>query len=259
MKKLAAMRATMIIGIMGAMEEEINAIKPLIQEIKQIISGGRVYYTGTIHNTQVVLSSSRCGKVASAITATTLILQFKISHLIFTGVAGAVNPELNIGDIVISDKLYQHDMDARPLFDHHEIPLTQKIFFDANADMIAQAKLSFIPLLNHLTNNLSPQQKQKFTITTPKCVVGTIASGDQFITNNTTTSALLAVRPSTLAVEMEGAAVAQVCHDHNIPFVIIRTISDRANHQADIDFSAFINDIAKFNSEMMISHMLEKF
>jgi len=249
----------MIIGIMGAIEEEINEIKPLIKGIKQISSSGRVYYTGTINNTEVVLSSSRWGKVASATTATTLILKFNITHLIFTGVAGAVNPELNIGDIVISDKLYQHDMDSRPLYEHHEVPLTKKIFFDADANMIEKAKLSFEPLSNHLNKNLTAQQKQQFGIGKPKCMVGTIASGDQFIRSSESTTALLAVRPNTLAVEMEGAAVAQVCHDHSIPFVVIRTISDRADHQAHIDFNAFINNIAKFNSEMMVEHILASF
>src|SRR6187431_3596464 len=114
------------IGILGAMPEEINGIVALLDDKTEVVKGMRTYYLGTINEVEVVVVFSRWGKVASATTVTHLIVEFGITQLFFTGVAGAINPELNIGDIVIASSLIQHDLDARPIMDRFEIPLLGK-------------------------------------------------------------------------------------------------------------------------------------
>src|SRR6188768_1427880 len=111
------------IGILGAMPEEISGIVSLLKEKTEVLKGMRTYYSGTINHVEVVVVFSRWGKVASATTATHLIVEFGITQLFFTGVAGAIHPNLNIGDIVIADSLVQHDLDARPIMSRFEIPL----------------------------------------------------------------------------------------------------------------------------------------
>jgi len=117
------------IGILGAMLEEVSSIKEMMIINKETTIANRNYIEGTINDIEVVLVFSRWGKVASASTTTTLINKFSVNFIFFAGVAGAVDKKLNIGDIVIANCLYQHDMDARPFFDQFQVPLTATIFF----------------------------------------------------------------------------------------------------------------------------------
>lgn len=249
----------MRIGIMGAMPEEVDSIRTHMRNCKEIYTGGRCYYVGQINQHEVVLVFSRWGKVASAITATSLIAEFQVEQIIFTGVAGAANHTLNIGDIVISEQLYQHDMDAQPLFQKFQIPLTEIIFFTADKILQAHAKQAADHCLAAILKNSEPTLLQQFKISQPKCLLGTLATGDQFIYDKNRMQAILTEQPGVLAVEMEGAAVAQVCHDHQIPFVVIRTISDKADHSAQVDFVSFIQHIAKRYSEYIILEMLKNY
>lgn len=248
----------MKIGIMGAMHEEIASVKASMANLQEEQHGDRTYYTGTIHGHCVVLTFSRWGKVASAITATTLVTLFHIDQLIFTGVAGATSATLNIGDIVIADTLYQHDMDGRPIIAaRHEIPLTGITFFATDSTLKARARSAIEQLFVAFDQIIPLATRLPFVLTQPKCVEGMIATGDQFITTKAQTHAIISTQPATLAVEMEGAAVAQVCYDYQIPFVIIRTISDRADHDANIDFPTFITEIARYYSAHIIQCMLD--
>ncbi|OGT31564.1 MAG: 5'-methylthioadenosine/S-adenosylhomocysteine nucleosidase [Gammaproteobacteria bacterium RIFCSPHIGHO2_12_FULL_35_23] len=248
----------MKIGIMGAMPEKIDSIHALMSDVETIERGGRIYHIGKISGKEVVLVFSRWGKVASATTATSLITEFKIDHLIFTGVAGASNPDLNIGDIVISKCLYQHDMDARPLMPRHEIPLTGITFFKADSILIGKASAAADKLLATLSEKIPVSMLEKFSIRSPKFILGTIATGDQFISDREHTAAIMAEKPETDAVEMEGAAVAQVCSDYGISFVVVRTISDQAGHTSELDFPLFIKEIARLYSEHMVKNMLDE-
>ncbi|PIQ44082.1 MAG: 5'-methylthioadenosine/S-adenosylhomocysteine nucleosidase [Gammaproteobacteria bacterium CG11_big_fil_rev_8_21_14_0_20_46_22] len=248
----------MTIGIMGAMPEEVDIIREQMTDIEETEHGSRKYYKGKINDTDVVLVFSRWGKVAASATATSLITEFKVDQLIFTGVAGAASPDLNIGDIVISSEAYQHDMDPRPLFPKHEVPLTGITFFKADDALIKKATAAAEDLLARPEAKIPTAALEKFSIRAPRCHLGVIASGDQFIADTERTEAILREQPKTLAVEMEGAAVAQVCHDYNIPFVVIRTISDRADHEAHVDFPAFIADIARHYSENVVRHMFSQ-
>jgi len=231
-----------MIGIISAMQEEIQALLNKLQNISTTTKGMRTYYTGTLFDKKVVLVFSRWGKVASAVTTTQLINDFNIDEIIFTGVAGAIKPTLNIGDIVIGKKLFQHDMNASPLFEPFEIPLLERKFIETtNPSKLLSATNKF---LDSYTFYINPDEAINFDITHPKVVYEDIASGDQFISSVAKIKHLNSILPTTYCVEMEGAAVAQVCFEYKVPFSIIRVISDKANNNATIDFPKFANSIA---------------
>jgi adenosylhomocysteine nucleosidase len=242
-------------GIMGAMAEEIDSIHSHMTNVTMTEHGGRKYHIGKINDHDVILVFSRWGKVASAATAASLITEFKVDQIIFTGVAGASSSNLNIGDIVISEQLYQHDMDARPLSPRYEIPLTGITFFKADSTLIKKAHTAIDGLFSAISRKISADVLARFNITAPKCMLGTVATGDQFIHDRQHTEAIMKEKPETLAVEMEGAAVAQVCTDYGIPFVVIRTISDKADHTSEVDFPRFVEEVARHYSEHIIQNM----
>ena len=232
----------MKIGIISAMREEMDELLNELQNVTITHKGKRDYYQGILFDKEVVLVFSRWGKVASAVTTTQLINDFDLSEIIFTGVAGALNHDLNIGDIVIGKYLFQHDMDASPIYPKFEIPLLHKTDFEPTKNqqlIIATEKF----LANF--NQLIPTEKAKnFNIIAPKMIEGTILSGDQFISSKEKIIALLKDLPQADCVEMEGAAIAQVCYEYDIPFSIIRIISDKAMDNSHIDFQKFADEIA---------------
>lgn len=231
------------IGILGAMLEEVSSIKQMMVVENETCIAGRVYLEGKIKNKNVVVVFSRWGKVASASTTTSLINKFEVDFVLFTGVTGAVSKDLEIGDIVIGSGLYQHDMDARPFFEQYQIPLTRSIILSPNPTDIEKARTAAQLFLS--STDTSTHILEKYSIANPSIHIGLIASGDKFISkahhieliNNNQDG-------STLAVEMEGASVAQICEEYNVPYIIIRVISDKADHSAVIDFQSFIKEIA---------------
>jgi adenosylhomocysteine nucleosidase len=246
------------IGIMGAMPEEIDGLLQLIDHPVVHTIGMRNYYTGTINNHAVVVVFSRWGKVAAATTVSTLILKFNVTQILFTGVAGAISHKLNVGDVVVADRLFMHDMDARPLLPKFEIPLLGLSHFQTpewEREMAVEAvsKLIDDETLHGLFTN---DQLALFGITKPQLYCGDIASGDQFFSSHAQKEELKDLLPSVLCVEMEGAAVAQVCHENDIPCTIIRTISDCADDSSHIDFKRFIDEIGSRYSVEIIKYML---
>ena len=231
-----------MIGIISAMQEEIQALLNKLENVSVSEKGMRKYYKGTLFNKDVILVFSRWGKVASAVTTTQLINDFNVSEIIFTGVAGGILDELNIGDVVIGKNLYQHDLNASPFYEKLEIPILKKKFLiTADATNLLAATNTF---LNTYNNYVEPSDAALFNITKPKVVFGDIASGDQFISSLKKIKKLNKLIPTATCVEMEGASVAQVCFEYSLPFSIIRIISDKANDNANIDFSKFSNSIA---------------
>src|SRR5882762_2627101 len=155
-----------IIGIMGAMPEEINGVAALLTERREITRGMRTYYLGKLNGLSTVVVFSRWGKVAAATTVMNLILEFNISELLFTGVAGAMDADLKVGDIVIAKRLIQHDMDARPLMPQFEIPLLGMTYFESPEDRTASALEAVRALLEkgHLQQVVSEDELNLFGI-----------------------------------------------------------------------------------------------
>jgi adenosylhomocysteine nucleosidase len=248
------------IGIMGAMPEEIEGVVALLTNPIASSMGKRTYFTGQINGVDAVVVFSRWGKVAAATTVTTLIHEFKITDLLFTGVAGAIHPDLKIGDIVLGQKLIQHDMDARPLMQQFEIPLLSKTYIESDKMhlKIATKAINDVFENNSLHTVIGTESLKEFNILKPKLLVGDIASGDQFFSSNEQKYALSSKLPEVLCVEMEGAAVAQVCYEYGIPFSIIRTISDVADDNSPIDFPAFIKKISSKYAAEIIKNIFQQ-
>lgn len=241
----------MKIGIISAMREEMQELLNELQNTKITTKGQRVYYEGILFGKEVVLVFSRWGKVAAAVTTTQLINDFKLREIIFTGVAGALNKNLNIGDIVIGKTLYQHDMDASPLYPKFEIPLLNKKGFEneLNTDLVDSTK----EFIGNYPDYIPQEKSSQFEILKPKYLIGTILSGDQFINSKDKIDELLAQIPEADCVEMEGAAIAQVCYEYNIPFSIIRIISDKAMDNSHIDFQKFAHEIASHYAKAILN------
>lgn len=248
-----------IIGIMGAIPQEINGVVSLLSNKKEFEIGQRNYYTGELNNQKVVVVYSRVGKVAAATTVSTLILEFKITELIFTGVAGGIHADVKIGDIVLGQSMIQHDMNAQPLFPAYEIPMLGKAYFEADSSQLQIATTAILDLLEeqHLHNVISEKDLNKFNIHSPQLHVGLIGSGDLFFSTNSQKEKLQQNLPEILCVEMEGAAVAQVCYEFEIPFMIIRTISDEADDHSTLDFNSFIEKVSNVYSIEIIKNIIK--
>ncbi len=231
-----------MIGIISAMHDELAELLLVLKNKKTTILGNREYFTGTIHQQSVVIVFSKWGKVAAAITTTELIRSFNPTEIIFTGVAGAIHHQLAIGDIVYGTSLVQHDVDASPLFPKYEIPLLGVSYLKTNENnKLYQAVARFT---NHYFDFIAKEEANEFNIKTLKLIKGTIASGDEFISEQRSFDKIKHELDNVQCVEMEGAAVAQVCYEYNIPFNIIRIISDKADDSAPIDFPVFTKKIA---------------
>lgn len=250
----------MIIGILSAMLEEITLLSSNIINKQITTIGSRDYISGILEGRNVVAAFSRWGKVAAAQTATTIITKFGAEKVIFTGVAGAAAPELEIGDVVIGKDLVQHDMDATaiPAFKKFEIPLLGITHFKADPDLVHLALSTARDYLSSVrSQNISLSVLDGHHIHAPNVLLGTIASGDQFIADKAKVSELRKAIDDLQCIEMEGAAVAQVCHEHGIPFVVIRAISDKADSNAIRDFPDFVKNIVSHYSYGIVSGMLK--
>lgn len=237
------------IGIIGAMDEEINLLRKELQDPYTQTIANRQYYAGKLYGIDTILVSSRWGKVASASTATTLFNLFNPDIIIFTGIAGATDPKLNVGDIVLADKLYQHDMDASPLFDRYIVPLLNRIYFYTDRDLLRTSEIAAQRFISEdLHKKISPDVLAKFFIFNPKVIIGPIASGDQLIIGPKEAKTILNFNQETKAVEMEGAAIAQISHEYNKPFLVFRTISDTPRNILTKNFQKFTQEIANYYS-----------
>ncbi|MGB7605822.1 MAG: 5'-methylthioadenosine/adenosylhomocysteine nucleosidase [Lutisporaceae bacterium] len=211
-----------MIGIIGAMKEEKDAILSLMQRVELIEHYGVKFYLGTINNQSCILSKSGVGKVNAARNTQIMIDKFNPACIINIGSAGALEPSLEIGDIVISDNCIQHDADITA-FGHPKGYIAGLRYIEADAGLIERCKKAI---------ELSLDNKYKIYI-------GTVASGDQFI-SSLEKKQELHKDFNAWCVEMEGAAIAQVCHLCNVPFVVIRSISDKATKGNTIEFREFL-------------------
>lgn len=233
------------LGIISALHEEQQGLIETMENQQATKRSMRNYVTGKLWGINSVCVLSRIGKVAAAITATSLIENFGVTHLIFTGVAGGAGDDVNVGDIVIAQNLIQHDLDSSPLYPRYEVPLTGLSHFATDQNLTKLVLESARKFLEEdFLHSISQKNRDSFALHEPKCHHGLIASGDQFINDSKRMQEIKNNLPLTLAVEMEGAAVAQVCAEYNVPFTVIRTISDAGNETAPVDFVKFIQTIA---------------
>ena len=248
-------------GILGAMPQEVALMARSISVRGSVELGMRTFFEGTWEGQEVVLVLSRVGKVSAAISTLLLLERFGATHIVFTGLAGAIDPGLRIGDVVIAERLVQHDMDASPLpaFKRFEIPLLGKIFFETGLSQeAADAAIHYTQ--GDFLHEVTPEQRSAFGMDRPRVFSGLVASGDQFLTDPIKTAELRDALPGLLCAEMEGAAVAQVCHEMGgIPTAIIRVISDQADHSAPIDFLRFIDEVAEYLTGGIVRSLLTSF
>jgi adenosylhomocysteine nucleosidase len=173
-----------MLAIVSAMQEEIAALLAALSDVTLAEHGRRRYYTGTLHSTRVVAVFSRWGKVAAAATVTELIATFQVSQLVFSGVAGGVDPALAVGDVVVGTRLIQHDLDASPIFARYEVPLLGKAVLQADAAVSARlGEAAHAFLREDFAASIDPAQRALLRIEAPKIVSGLVASGDKFFTS----------------------------------------------------------------------------
>ena len=233
-----------ITAILSALAQEQQGLLSELQDARQVWRAGRGFWLGNLHGQPVILGLSRIGKVAAATTATVLIEAFAAERIIFTGVAGALGANIHVGDVVVATQFVQHDMDASPLFPRFEIPLYGKSFFACDSQLTALLVAASEATLSQMAAGATNAQ----LAVRPNLHQGLIVSGDIFVSTAQAAADLhLRMRGAgmaPLAVEMEGAAVAQVCHDYGVPFAAVRTISDRADEHAATDFQHFVTHVA---------------
>lgn len=228
----------MIIGIIGAMDEEVAILINEINLTRKENKASMEFYLGKLWNQEVVVVRSGIGKVNSAICAQILIDDFNVDYVINVGIAGGIGIEINPGDVVIADNLIQHDIDTSVFGDRiGQVPRLNTFDFKCSEELINKAKKGSQKL---------PQIKS---------FIGRIVTGDQFIADVEKIK-WLKEEFNAYACEMEGGSIAQVCYLNNIPFVVIRSISDNANTGAHIDYEKF-KGIAVENSTTILKSMLK--
>ncbi|SFC21213.1 methylthioadenosine nucleosidase /adenosylhomocysteine nucleosidase [Polaromonas sp. OV174] len=252
--------ATAPTAILSALAQEQHGLIDLLQQPRKLSHAGRDFWLGELHGQPVVLALSKIGKVAAATTATALIERLGVQRIVFTGVAGGLGEGVSVGDVVVATDFVQHDLDASPLFPRYEVPLYGRTRFQADAALTA---LLFKAACAALASEPSGGQEAGAVQSFPGARVhqGLIASGDRFVSgaeeSRVLRDALMAAGHPVLAVEMEGAAVAQVCQDYGLPFAAVRTISDRADDSAHIDFPRFVDEVASRYARLMVEQFLK--
>lgn len=223
----------MVIGIIGAMDEEIALLKSKMTQVTEQHISGIDFYLGQLGTKKVVLTKSGIGKVNAAKSTTLLLEKFKPFFVINAGSAGGLKEKNSVGDIIISRKVIHHDVDAT-VFNYKlgQVPQMPETF-------IADEKL--IKLVKASVSKLNVAAD-----------IGIIATGDSFIGRDDQVDHIKSNFPEVLAVEMEAASVAQICYSYNIPFVIIRALSDIAGKDSSISFDQFLKDAANNSAKVII-------
>jgi len=243
----------MTLAILSALAEEQHGLVDAMEGMQCRRHAGRDFWLGRLHGQEVVCALSGIGKVAAATTTAALIERFGVRGIVFTGVAGGIGQGVNVGDVVIARQFLQHDMDASPIFPRWEMPgygHSTLACDGAMTERLAQAATSAVRS-GIVASHASARVHQ-----------GLIASGDQFVGSRQASdrlrTELQAAGHAVLAVEMEGAAVAQTCFDYGVPFAAMRTISDRADDSAHVDFSEFVRSVASRYAQQVVSDLLRQ-
>ncbi|GFO52683.1 5'-methylthioadenosine/S-adenosylhomocysteine nucleosidase [Lactococcus garvieae] len=222
----------MKLGIICAMEEELRTLVENLDHASKITRHGYVFHTGSIGRHEVVLVQSGIGKVMSAMAVTLLVEVFSVDGIINTGSAGAVNHELKIGDVVVADRLAYHDVDVTAFGYAFGQMAQQPLYFESSKYFVSELKKA---------------------IENP--VVGLITSSDSFISSDGRIAEIKKHFPEVLAVEMEGASIAQAATALRKPFVIIRAMSDTASHDANVKFDEFIIEAGRKSAQTLMNFL----
>ncbi|WP_096153270.1 MULTISPECIES: 5'-methylthioadenosine/S-adenosylhomocysteine nucleosidase [Bacillus] len=227
----------MNIAIIGAMEEEVTILRDKLEDKTTTVVAGCEYYTGTINGASVILGKSGIGKVNAALSTALLLERFSPDVVINTGSAGGFLSTLNVGDVVISSEVRHHDVDVTAFgYEYGQVP-GMPAAFTADGKLIEVAKKA--------AENVQGMQ----------IVEGLIATGDSFMNDPVRVEYVREKMPELYAAEMEAAAIAQVCHSFNTPFVVIRALSDIAGKESNVSFEQFLVKAAE-NSSQLIENML---
>ena len=223
------------LGIIGAMEMEVATLKNLMAVDRIITKAGMDFYEGSLEGKPVVIVQCGIGKVNAGMCVQILADLFNVTHILNTGVAGSLNAKLDIGDILISKAALQHDMDVTPLgYEPGQIPGIDTLSFPADEEMYNTA-LTACHKVNPDINAL----------------LGLVVSGDQFISSKEVKDKLVNVFHGDCA-EMEGASIAQASYLNNLPFIVIRAISDKADNSAEMDYPTFEKKAAEHCAKMVV-------
>lgn len=227
----------MKIAIMGAMPEEVAPILEKLGTYITVEYAGNKYYEASYKGVEVVVAYSKIGKVFSTLTATTMIEHFGCEKLLFSGVAGAVNPQLKVGDLVVATKLSQHDLDITA-FGH-------PFGYVPEGAVYVEADQQLIDISKKVAQNLGKSVRE-----------GIIATGDQFVANEERKN-WIGETFNADALEMEGGSVAVVCNALDVPFFILRAISDAADMDASFSFDEFLETSAIESAEFVMKMLDE--
>jgi adenosylhomocysteine nucleosidase len=244
------------IGVIGALPEEVQRLHELLIDETITERVGRRFHTGALGAQRVTLVQSRIGKVAAAVTALTLIRDFDVDAIVFTGVAGALAQQLRVGDLVVATELIQHDLQGPPsLFARGEIPLSGVVEIRTDSELTDRAVRACNAFVVDIDTVVSAQRRDELGIGVPTVHVGQIATGDEFIEHDLK-SVVRSRAPQALCVDMESAAVAQACLEHGgVPLCVIRSISDLAGGTASLDFPVFLESLARHYSAEIVTRM----
>ncbi|PLY10272.1 MAG: 5'-methylthioadenosine/adenosylhomocysteine nucleosidase [Arcobacter sp.] len=220
------------LAIMGAMEEEIEPLLAHFDSVNVVEFANNKYYEVSYNGLDIVIAYSKIGKVFASLTATTMIEKFGCDTLLFSGVAGGINPKLNIGDLIIANKLCQHDLDITAFGHPNGYVPGGAVFVESSKE------------LNEVAKKVASDNGLKV-------IEGTIATGDQFV-HSVERKNFIESTFNADALEMEGASVAVVCDALNVPFFILRAISDTADMDAGFDFDEFLKSSAKNSADYLI-------
>jgi len=223
----------MVIGIMGAMPEEIEPIINRLENVQKHEIADNIYYTAFYASLELVIAYSKIGKVFSALTAATMIEKFGVEKMLFSGVAGAINPTLKIGDLIAATKLCQHDLDITAFGHPYGYVPEGKVFVEADTQLL----------------DIATEVAKKEGLNLQR---GVIATGDQFVADNQRKE-WIGQTFGADALEMEGASVAVVCDALNVPFFILRAISDAADMDAGFDFDTFLQSSARKSADFIFA------
>lgn len=222
------------IAIIGAMDLEVDALKAQLNKKKEITKAGMTFLEGTLNGANVVIVKCGIGKVNAGMCVQVLADLFDVTHIINTGVAGSLNADLDIGDILISTDAIYHDMDVTIFgYAKGQVPGTSKASFKADERMISLAVESCKEVNPDIT-----------------CRSGRVVSGDQFISSKEVKERLI-TDFGGFCTEMEGAAIAHAATLNNLPFVVIRAISDKADDSAEMDYPSFERAAAKHSAALV--------